>query len=78
MYNVAKLSAIALFANPLMASFPKVLIFVGLLQGLKSACFFHVPKMFFPSQNSADTSSTSQDTFSIALPKEKSLLKVNT
>jgi len=37
-----------------------------------------MPKMLFSSQNSAGTSSTSQDSYSIALPKEKSLLKVNT
>jgi len=62
----------------MMAYFSNFLIFVGLLQGLKAACFCYVPKMFFPSQNTADTSSTSQDSYSIALPKEKSLLKVNT
>jgi len=40
MYNVAELSAIALFANPLMAYFPNFFIFVSLLQDLKTAYFF--------------------------------------
>ena len=60
-HKVAELSATAFFANPLMAYFPNCLIFVSLLQDLKTACFFYVPEMFFPSPNSADTSSTSQD-----------------
>jgi len=59
--NIAELSAIALFANTLMAYFPNLLIFVGSLQDLKTACFLYVPEMFFPSPCSADTSSTSQD-----------------
>jgi len=62
-HNVAELSAIALFANPLTAYFHNFLIFVGLLQDLKTACFFYVPEMFFPSPCSAVTSSTSQDSY---------------
>ena len=60
-HNVAELSATALFANPLMAYFPNCLIFVSLLQDLKTAFFFYVPEMFFTSPNSANTFSTSQD-----------------
>jgi len=78
-YNVAELSAIALFSNPLMAYFPNFFTFVGLLQDLKTACFFYVPEMFFPSPCSADTSSTSQDSHSTSETKKSSveaLLKV--
>jgi len=40
-HNVAELSAIAHFANPLMAYFPNFFILAGLLQDLKTACFFY-------------------------------------
>jgi len=46
------------------------------MQGLKAAYFFYVPKILFPSQNSADISSASQDSYCTA--EKKSLLKVNT
>ena len=74
-HNIAELSAIALFANPLMAYFLIFLIFVGSLQDLKTACFFFVPEMFFPSPNSADKSSTSQDSHYTSETK-KAQLKV--
>jgi len=70
--NVTELSAIAHFANPLMAYFPNFLIFVGLLQDLKTSCFFYVPEMFFPNPNSADTSSTSQDSHCSSETKKSS------
>jgi len=70
--RTSALSAIALFANPLMAYFRNFVIFVDLLQGLKTECFFYVPKMLFPSQNSADTSSTSQDSYCTAETKKNS------
>jgi len=71
-YNVAEFSATALFAKPLMAYFPNFLIFVGSLQDLKTPCFFYVPEMFFPSPNSADTFSTSQESHCTSETKKSS------
>ena len=39
------------------------------MQGLKAAYFFYVPKILFPSQNSADISSASQDSYCTAEKK---------
>jgi len=56
---------------------PSFFILEVLQLDLKTECLFFMPKILFPSQNSADISSTCQDSYCAAETKEKLLLKVN-
>ena len=51
------------------------LIFVGQVQGLKTAFFLYKPKMLFPSENSANWFLTAQDSYCTAQTKENSLME---